>query len=201
MKRYSISFCLGVLLMGTSKAEESGSVENTAETIEITPEQQNKGVEAFLDVYKVLQHPRCLNCHPNGAAPLQGEDSKPHDMNISRASTETGLSCPACHQINNSEAYGILDGPPGAPNWHLPDKDMPLIFEGRSPAELCSQLKNPKENGDKTLAELVEHVTHDPLVLWGWNPGSDRKNPPINHENFSKQFKVWAELGGPCPTE
>ena len=33
---------------------------------------------AFLEAYKVLMHPRCVNCHPAGDAPLQGEDSRPH---------------------------------------------------------------------------------------------------------------------------
>src|SRR2546428_9932466 len=30
---------------------------------------------AFLAAYPVFMHPRCLNCHPRGDAPLQGEDS------------------------------------------------------------------------------------------------------------------------------
>src|SRR5262247_4222348 len=32
----------------------------------------------FLEAYKVFMHPRCVNCHPAGNAPLQGEDSRPH---------------------------------------------------------------------------------------------------------------------------
>ena len=75
----------------------------------INSELMKKGVEAFDDVYKVLQHPRCLNCHPSGDAPLQSDESKPHAMNITRASVEAGLECAACHQEKNSETYGVVD--------------------------------------------------------------------------------------------
>ena len=64
----------------------------------VDSERKKKGMDAFADVYKVLQHPRCLNCHPSGDAPLQNDDSKPHAMNITRASVDAGLECAACHQ-------------------------------------------------------------------------------------------------------
>ena len=32
-------------------------------------------VKAFMQVYKVLMSPRCMNCHPNGDVPLQGDDN------------------------------------------------------------------------------------------------------------------------------
>src|SRR5262245_10196620 len=34
---------------------------------------------AFTEAFKVFSHPRCVNCHPAGDAPLQGEDSRPHE--------------------------------------------------------------------------------------------------------------------------
>jgi hypothetical protein len=37
---------------------------------------------AFKEAYKVLMHPRCMNCHPMGDAPLQGDDSHPHTMSV-----------------------------------------------------------------------------------------------------------------------
>jgi len=160
-----------------------------------------EGLLAFETVYRVLQHPRCLNCHPSGDTPLQYDSSVPHAMNITRASVEAGLDCATCHQTQNSEAYGVAGGPPGAPNWHLPDKEMPLIFEGRSIAELCAQLLNPAENGQKTLEQLYAHVAHDPLVLWGWNPGGNRTLPPVDHATFTRSFRTWMDAGTPCAVE
>jgi hypothetical protein len=137
-----------------------------------------------------------MNCHPTSDRPLQTDLSTPHAMNISRASVANGLACSTCHQEKNAPNPG---GPPGAPNWHLPDADMPLIFQGRSSRELCEQLKRPRDNGYKTLAELQHHITHDPLVLWGWSPGTGRSTPPISHDAFVKAFSAWVTSGGACP--
>jgi len=165
---------------------------------EISSEQLMEGIQAFMGVYTVLQHPRCLNCHPTGDAPLQYDDSRPHAMNVTRASTEAGLQCATCHQTQNSEVYGVENGPPGAPNWHLPEAEMPLVFEGRSVADLCGQLKDPSQNGHKTLEQLYTHIAHDPLVLWGWEPGGERTTPPLEHTEFTRQFRVWIDAGAPC---
>src|SRR6476469_6419334 len=51
---------------------------------------------AFLHVYKVLMHPRCMNCHPNGDQPLQGEDSHVHMMNVKRGEEGTGKYALKC---------------------------------------------------------------------------------------------------------
>src|SRR2546426_5000731 len=45
---------------------------------------------AFLDVYKVLMHPRCMNCHPSGDSPLQGDDSHAHVQNVKRGQDGKG---------------------------------------------------------------------------------------------------------------
>lgn len=181
-----------------SSSADAGDTDATppAPTPTVAPE---VGAKAFGEVYTVLMHPRCMNCHPTGDKPLQTDDSLPHAQNISRKSEEAGLKCATCHGEQNSEAVGVAGGPPGAPNWHLPPADMPMIFQGRTPTELCEQLKRPADNGNKDLAGLLEHVSHDPLVLWGWEPGGDRTKPPLAHAEFVKQFKLWVDSGGVCP--
>jgi hypothetical protein len=158
-----------------------------------------RGKEAWGDVYGVLMSPRCMNCHPAGDRPLQTDDSKPHAMNISRKSVDNGLKCSTCHQEENADELGAAGGPPGAPHWGLPDKDMPLVFEGRSESELCEQLKRPGDNGYKTLDQLQHHVAEDALVLWGWKPGGERTKPPLSHEEFVAAFDAWVNSGGACP--
>ena len=190
----------GLFISATSWAGDSSTIEEPS-GVEMSAEQIAEGINAFQDVYTVLQHPRCLNCHPSGDAPLQTDASVPHAMNVTRASTEAGMECATCHQTTNSDDYGIKGGPPGAPNWHLPEVEMPLIFEDRTPQELCAQLKDPEQNGHKTLDQLYLHVAHDPLVLWGWEPGGNRSTPSIEHDKFARQFKTWMTAGAPCPPE
>jgi hypothetical protein len=154
---------------------------------------------AFLDVYKVLMHPRCMNCHPSGDVPLQGDDSHPHLQNVQRGQDGKGkyaLKCANCHQDTNLPGENL---PPGNPTWQLPRKDMPLVFEGKSPRELADQLKDPRRNGGRTLEQLVEHVTHDKLVLWGWEPGDGRTKPPLSHAEFARKFREWVEKGAASP--
>ena len=45
---------------------------------------------AFLAAYKVLMHPRCMNCHPSGDVPLQGDDSHLHVQNVKRGEDGKG---------------------------------------------------------------------------------------------------------------
>jgi hypothetical protein len=172
-------------------------------------EAKNKGIEAardeaaskeaFLAVYKVLMSPRCMNCHPKGDAPLQGDDSHVHTMDVTRGHDGKGLNamkCANCHQSGNMPG---LNMPPGNPNWQMPPADMPMVFEGKSPKELALQLKDPNQNGHKTLQQLIEHVSHDTLVMWGWNPGDGRTLPPLKHAEFAKQFKTWVAKGAAVP--
>lgn len=151
---------------------------------------------AFSTIAQVLLHPRCRNCHPNGDRPLQGDDPRPHAMNIQRGLEAVGLACATCHGEEN------LDGPrlpPGAPHWGLAPAEQ--VFEGRSPAELCRQLVDPATNGDRTLQDLLHHMTEDPLVLWGWDPGEGRAPVSVPQPEFAAAVRAWVAAGGPCPEE
>jgi hypothetical protein len=163
------------------------------------PEVIAAGQAAFVEVARVLQSPRCRNCHPAGDRPLQTDAGRPHRMNVSRRSVEAGLECGACHQERNSEALGIAGGPPGAPHWGLPPAETPMVFEGLSVRALCEQLADPERTGGRDLDELLHHVSSDPLVLWGWEPGGERTRPPLTHEAFVAAFRTWVTSGGACP--
>src|SRR5579884_3561051 len=82
---------------------------------------------AFESIIPVLRHPRCMNCHSVGDFPRQGDDSHQHTMNVRRGTEGqgvTGLKCSTCHQDHNLVGEHM---PPGAPDWHLPSPDEPMI--------------------------------------------------------------------------
>jgi hypothetical protein len=158
-------------------------------------------VQAFKGVYKVLMSPRCMNCHPAGDAPLQGDDSHIHTMNVQRGIDGHGvyaLKCSNCHQAQNTPG---LHTPPGNPKWALPPADMKMVFQGRTPRQLARQLLDPKQNGGKTKQQLIDHVTSDGIVLGGWNPGEGRTLPPMPHAAFAKLFKTWIDKGAYLPAK
>ena len=147
--------------------------------------------EAFLDVYPVFMHARCMNCHPSGDVPLQGEDSHLHAQNVKRGADGKGLfalKCTNCHQESNLAGAHL---PPGSPVWHLPSAGTRMVFEGKTPAQLARQLRDPKLNGGKSLDDLIRHITEDKLVLWAWDPGDGRTKPPLSHEEFARKFSEW----------
>ena len=75
----------------------------------------------------------------------------------------------------------------------------PIVFAGRSPSELCRQIKEPKQNGGRSLEKLLDHVGNDDLVGWGWNPGDERALPPLSRAETVEQMKVWVAGGAACP--
>lgn len=155
-------------------------------------------VKAFMEVYKVLMSPRCMNCHPSGDVPLQGDDSRLHAMLPQRGIDGKGvyaMKCANCHQPTNLEGLGK---PPGHPEWHLPPANMKMIFQGRTPEQLAKQLVDPKTNGNKTLQQLKEHAD-DGLVKAGWDPGEGRTVPPLTHAEFKKAWIAWIEKGAYAP--
>ena len=154
---------------------------------------------AFLQVYKVLISPRCANCHPAGDAPLQGDDSHVHLQNVKRGPDGHGVTamrCNTCHQDKNLPGANL---PPGNPKWSLPAPEHKMVFVGRTAAALCRQIKDPKQNGGRSLEQLFDHVSHDELVGWGWNPGDGRSLPPLSREETSQQMRVWIDGGAACP--
>ncbi len=89
--------------------------------------------------------------------------------------------------------------PPGAPGWKLPPENMPMVFEKKSPRDLCLQLKDPARNGNMTLSEVLEHVRTAPLVLWAWDPGDGRTPVSMPHDEFAGYMTEWVEKGALCP--
>jgi hypothetical protein len=155
--------------------------------------------EAFLAAYKVFMHPRCMNCHPAGDVPLQGDHGRPHAQSVKRGPDGGGkyaLKCSNCHQETNLPGE---DMPPGNPTWRLPPPGMRMVFEGKAPGELARQLKDPKQNGGKTLEQVIHHVSEDKLVLWGWDPGDGRTKPPLSHAEFARKMREWADKGAASP--
>lgn len=157
-------------------------------------------VKAFAKVYAVLMSPRCMNCHPKGDVPLQGEDSHIHTMQPKRGKDGKGLyamKCANCHQPENTPGPHT---PPGNPNWHLPPADMKMVFEGKSAHELAKQLIDPNQNGHKDMKKLIEHAD-DGLVLTGWKPAQGLKLPPLSHKEFKKAWLTWLETGAYAPKQ
>jgi len=175
------------------------------------------GLEAFDRVFEVLTHPRCANCHvgddnrprwsgPSYAPFPPGKTWKYHGMNINAGESRIGVEtmpCSTCHQTTpdlESEAHA-------PPHFGLDWRLAPVEFEwfGKSPKEICEQLKDPDRNGDRDWIGLAEHLVldagHRGPVLWGWNPGGEREAAPYSLQEHVDDIVTWGVAGQPCPAE
>ena len=170
------------------KSADAGATANNSES-----------AQAFSEFVVVLRNPRCMNCHSMGDYPRQGDDGHPHMMNVRRGPDGHGVTaqkCSTCHQDHNLAGLNL---PPGAPNWHLPPPSMPMIWQGLTDGQICRSIKDLKQNKGRDLKQLVEHLTEDKLVAWGWNPGEGRNPVPMSHDDFSARVHKWADSGAACP--
>jgi hypothetical protein len=154
----------------------------------------------FDEIGKFLTHPRCMNCHPAGDHPLQGNDQHEHMPPVWRA--ETGhfeAACSGCHSERNTTLHEAASyrSIPGHPRWGF--APLSMAWQYKSLREICVQLKDVKLNGGRDLAALQEHIAKDDLVGWGWNPGAGRDPAPGNQEAAGLLVQAWIDSGAECP--
>ncbi|HYI04829.1 MAG TPA: Isoquinoline 1-oxidoreductase subunit [Reyranella sp.] len=157
---------------------------------------QQRSLALFEEAGKVITHARCVNCHPAGDRPAQGDDRRPHMPLVVRGVDNfgaVGMRCTTCHGPANFDPAGI----PGNPAWHVAPIEMAWV--GKSLGEICRQIKDPQRNGGKSMEELVHHMAEDSLVGWGWNPGVGREPAPGTQKEFGELIKAWSDTGAVCP--
>ena len=197
MRRFQIGVVLltAVAALAAGAGRAAGELRPASDFAAIADEAERSRA-AFTEAARVMLHPRCVNCHPAGDSPLQGEDGRLHEPPARRGLGGTGvvgMRCRTCHMRENYDPGRV----PGARQWALAPRKM--AWEGFSLAELCAQLKDPERNGGRTLDEIVEHMTEDELVGWGWAPGAGREPVPGTQESFGGLIALWAESGAVCP--
>ncbi len=160
------------------------------------PATQTESAQYFLQMTKVLKHPRCLNCHPADNQPTQGMDMLTHQMNVVRGPDDhgaTAMKCATCHTDRNYDPAGV----PGAPKWALAPKDM--AWQGLNDRDLCMRIKKTMKDHKISNEKFIDHNANDPLVAWGWNPGKGRIPAPGTQKEFGTIVAKWIQSGAECP--
>ena len=190
---------LAVLLMVAAPATAQETLQPPAAFDGIT-DQTARSAALFEEMGKVLQSPRCLNCHPVTGGPTQGDDMHPHMPPVVRGEADfgaPGMNCSTCH---GSENVSFASGPcsiPGHEPWAL--APLSMGWQGLSLSEICVQLKDPARNGNRDLEALYKHNATDGLVGWGWEPGEGRTPAPGSQAEFAALTRAWIDTGSACP--
>ena len=197
-----------ILVAGAGWSAEPPRVSGPSASAKETGNAANReaGLAAWQQVYSVLTHPRCINCHTATDYPQQGDDRHRHLFNVVRGpggKGVPGLNCATCHQGANADSTGV----PGAENWHL----APLSMKWQdgndkilSSSEVCKSLTDRSKNHNLDGPRLLKHHQTEPLVHWAFQPGRSRDGaarflPPLTHDEFVAATRTWVEAGMPCP--
>src|SRR5882672_2278979 len=115
-----------------------------------------RAVALFEEAGKVIQSPRCLNCHPATERPTQTDKMRPHQPLVVRGEggmgAPGGLVCTTCHHETNFDPAGV----PGNPMWHLAPAEM--AWQGKTLGQICIQIKDRQRNGGRDMAKLITHM-------------------------------------------
>ena len=66
------------------------------ESFSSIPDLGQRSAALFAELGKVLQHPRCVNCHPAGDRPRQGNAGRLHQPPVERGADGFGLPAMRC---------------------------------------------------------------------------------------------------------
>ncbi len=184
------------MLSASALTEGRSDTLATPESFAAIADKATRSTAMFTELGKVLSHPRCVNCHPAGDRPRQGELGRLHQPPVERGADGHGLAamrCDICHQQANFDPGRV----PGHPEWHLAPREM--AWEGRTLGEICDQIKDPSRNGGRSLNDLVHHIGADTLVGWAWAPGYGRHPAPGTQQEAGALVAAWVETGAACP--
>lgn len=182
------------------------------ETVAINPPAEGsvsveQGLDAWSRIYEVVSHPRCSNCHvgsdnvPMWSGPSYGK-TRPHGMNINAGESRIGAEFIACSTCHVNSARGNPDAheaPRVAMDWMLAPVEAEWF--GKSSVEVCNQLRDPDRNGDRTFMEIAEHLDHDVILHWAWNPGGGREPAPHSLQAHVNDVLAWGVAGMPCEND
>ena len=164
-------------------------------------DERARSVALLTETARVIQSPRCLNCHPVNRQPTQGDDLHAH-VPLMYAGPGghgvAGLQCKSCHgDANAATLASSIASIPGHSGWGLAPASM--AWQGKSLREICLQLKDGTRNGGRSLSKLHEHMAKDRLVGWAWHPGEGRSPAPGTQAQLGALIQAWISTGAHCP--
>lgn len=170
-----------------------------------------QGLEAWGRIFEVASHPRCSNCHtgpsdrPMWSGPSYGK-TRVHGMNIQAGNSRIGaetILCSTCHTNKSEDWDNANTTPHAAPrvamNWALAPTEAHWF--GRTTQQICEQLRNPETNGDRDILEIAEHLNHDLILHWAWEPGGNREPAPYSLQEHVNDILAWGVADTPCPQD
>lgn len=194
-----------VCLPACSGSDQQDVVDNSGGSCKMTAAQKKQSVTAFLAMMPAFSHPRCANCHGGidvyapSANDTHGGLQQDMKTIVDSGDFKMGLGpvyvtkepdpsqCSTCHEVAG---------------WTQPSPLEKAAFAGRSPSQICQQIKHLESPG-----VFTSHVAHDVLVLAGFEGKRGQsdlapKPPSMTHAEFQARAAVWVKsLRDPSKTD
>jgi hypothetical protein len=201
----ALAFCTFISLMANGSGAGAENIAQSLSDPSALGAIQDPAVRSraiFSEMARVIESPRCMNCHPATDRPTQGNDRHQHIPFAGRGEGGVGVAGGACRECHGDANFTVQEGAsyqsiPGHPRWGLAIIEM--AWQGKTPGEICRQLKDPGRNGGRSLELLHEHAANDDLIAWGWHPGAGREPAPGTQELFGRLVQAWIDTGAECP--
>ena len=208
---YQVMLLASLLALTLSTAQSAESSKVTINELPKGSVNTEDGLAAWDIVYSVTSHLRCVNCHtgadnkPMWSGPSYGKP-RPHGMNINAGKSRIGaesLMCATCHTTLPADAPNANDVAHAAPrvamDWRL--APVEANWFGKSSHYICNQIKDPARNGNRSIKEVAQHLDHDLILHWAWNPGGNREPAPHSLQKLVDALMKWSAAGTPCRDE
>jgi hypothetical protein len=202
--RLSLCAAIGAALLvplASSAQTPTGELRGPAAFTSIT-DSAARSRALFTEAVKVITGPRCMNCHPVGEHPTQGNDMHEHQPPVFRGDNGNGIAGAMCSTCHTERNFTLFEGAtyrsiPGNPRWGLAPIEM--AWQGKSIGDICRQIKDPTRNGGRDLKLVHEHIASDDVVAWAWNPGEGRQPAPGTQQLLGQLIEAWIDTGAQCP--
>jgi hypothetical protein len=119
-------FIIGIWLAVSAATPESALGLKPASDFSSIADEKQRSLALFAEAGKVITSARCMNCHPAGDRPAQGDDRHPHLPLVVRGIDgfgAIGMRCTTCHGPENFDPARS----PGHPEWHLAPIEMAWV--------------------------------------------------------------------------
>ena len=161
MTKLTLALATGLIAAAPVFAQDSLSGPDAFADIS---DEAERSAAMFTEMGKVLTHPRCVNCHPVGDTPTQGDDMQAHSPPLVRGDADfgaPGMTCNTCHGPQNVALTSGQGSIPGHEPWMIAPVSMPA---GEDP---------PKKTGGTTEGRRAREAPSTEM----WSPwtstGSD----------------------------
>ncbi len=160
--------------------------------------QRARSVALFQEAGKVIQHPRCVNCHPAGDRPTQTDRMRPHQPLVVRGADGHGRAGNGLHDLPSRDEFRCREVA-GPSRTGISPRPRWLGRAARS-ARFARRSRTRSATAARTWRRSFTTWLRIRWSVGAGRPGQGRTPAPGTQAEFGALIKAWAASGAHCPS-